>query len=206
MVEKWKQDVLVGINGIASSTPPPTWRLHLPSQQNNNLLHQFLNFPTTTSTISARKLCAKLWQIQHISFAKINNYGTNTLRRRRLQLAQPSDTLSHKPASASSIRRHVVTSLVRRHRSINRNGSALKPISPSCYSSSVQVARYKCAVTPTSSLDVKGMIEESKSRYNITTSTELLSVLNRIWSLEEQLASNISAVETLRMELGRSQT
>jgi hypothetical protein len=45
------------------------------------------------------------------------------------------------------------------------------------------------------------MIEES--RYDITTSTELLNVLNRLWSLEEQHASNISAMKALKTELVR---
>ncbi|GAU41735.1 hypothetical protein TSUD_349960 [Trifolium subterraneum] len=45
------------------------------------------------------------------------------------------------------------------------------------------------------------MIEES--RCNITTSTELLNVLNRIWNLEEQHVSNISAMKALKMELVR---
>lgn len=67
-----------------------------------------------------------------------------------------------------------------------------------------QVAPYKSAVTPTSSLDFKGMVGESS--YGLTTSTELLKTLNRIWSLEEQHASNISLVKALKTELYHSQT
>jgi len=66
-----------------------------------------------------------------------------------------------------------------------------------------QVASYACAVTPKSSVDFKGRNEESS--YNLKTSTELLKVLNRIWSLEEQQASNMSVVKTLKTELDRSQ-
>lgn len=55
------------------------------------------------------------------------------------------------------------------------------------------------AVTPTSSLDFKGRVGES--RYNLKTSTELLKVLNRIWSLEEQHASNVSLIKALKTEL-----
>jgi len=67
-----------------------------------------------------------------------------------------------------------------------------------------QVAPYKCEVTSTSSIDIKGITE--KSRYNLTTSKEVLNVFNRIWSLEEQHASNISAVKALKTELNRSRT
>ncbi|XP_045791102.1 uncharacterized protein At5g41620-like isoform X2 [Trifolium pratense] len=155
MVEKWKKGVfLVGKKGGTCSTPSPTWRSLDPSScQQNSIL--------STSTISARKLCANLWQIYHTPFVEMNKCGDTTLRRRRRQLTQPPlDTPSD------------------------------------------QVTPYKCAATPTSSLDFKGMIEES--RCNITTSTEeLLNVLNRIWSLEEQHASNISAMKALKMELVR---
>ncbi|CBI40463.3 unnamed protein product, partial [Vitis vinifera] len=88
------------------------------------------------------------------------------------------------------------------HRSVERNGRALQPVSPASYSSSMEVAHYNPAVTPTSSLDFKGRIGESS--YNLKTSTELLKVLNRIWSLEEQHASTISLVKALKMELDHS--
>lgn len=61
------------------------------------------------------------------------------------------------------------------------------------------MAPYNPAVTPTSSLDFKGRVGES--RYNLKTSTELLKVLNRIWSLEEQHASNVSLIKALKTEL-----
>ena len=66
----------------------------------------------------------------------------------------------------------------------------------------LQVAPYNPAVTPTSSLDFKGRIGES--HYNLKTSTELLKVLNRIWSLEEQHASNMSLIKAFKMELDQS--
>lgn len=61
------------------------------------------------------------------------------------------------------------------------------------------MAPYNPAVTPSSSLDFKGRIGES--HYSLKTSTELLKVLNRIWSLEEQHASNMSLIKALKTEL-----
>ncbi|XP_019421540.1 PREDICTED: uncharacterized protein At5g41620-like isoform X4 [Lupinus angustifolius] len=58
---------------------------------------------------------------------------------------------------------------------------------------------YNPAATPTSSMEFKGRFGES--RYGLKTSTELLKVLNRIWSLEEQHASNISLIKALKNEL-----
>lgn len=105
MVEKWKEGVLVGKRG-GPCTPPPTWRLELPSQQNGsdnnnnhnnkNPVQEFLNFPT--STVSARKLCASLWEIQphqHTPLAKMNKPGTTLRRRRRRRrLHHRKDTVS----------------------------------------------------------------------------------------------------------------
>ncbi|KAJ7962507.1 Intracellular protein transporter USO1-like protein [Quillaja saponaria] len=62
------------------------------------------------------------------------------------------------------------------------------------------MAPYNPAEAPNSSLHHKGRMGESS--YNLQTSAELLKVLNRIWSLEEQHASNISLVKALKMELG----
>ncbi|KAJ1413806.1 hypothetical protein SESBI_19300 [Sesbania bispinosa] len=85
MVEKLKRGVAVGKRG-GPSTPPPTWRLEFPSQQNGNnknpVLQEFLYFPT--STLSARKLCAKLWEIQSHQLAppaKMSNSPETSLRR-----------------------------------------------------------------------------------------------------------------------------
>ena len=41
----------------------------------------------------------------------------------------------------------------------------------------------------------------SDSRYNPTTSTELLNILNHIWSLEEQHSSSLSLVSALHSKL-----
>lgn len=66
----------------------------------------------------------------------------------------------------------------------------------------MQVAPRKSAVTPTSSLDFDGRMKESS--YSLKTSTELLNVLNRIWTLEEQQASNMSSLKALKLELDHS--
>ncbi|XP_010053185.2 LOW QUALITY PROTEIN: uncharacterized protein At5g41620 [Eucalyptus grandis] len=88
------------------------------------------------------------------------------------------------------------------HRSIERNNRAIQPVSPASYGSSMEVTPYNPAITPSSSLDFKRRVNEP--HYSLKTSTELLKVLNRIWSLEEQHASNISLIKALKMELDHS--
>ena len=68
----------------------------------------------------------------------------------------------------------------------------------------MQFAAFDQAITPSSSLDLKGKLREAG--YSLKTSTELLKVLNRIWSLEEQHASNVSLVKQLKTELEHART
>ncbi|KAL9320447.1 hypothetical protein ACSQ67_012286 [Phaseolus vulgaris] len=211
MAEKLKGGVVVGKRG-GPSTPPPTWRLEFPSQQNDtngnnrsknkNQVEEFLNIPTST-TLSARKLCAKLWQIQphqQAPLPKMNKPPLTRRHRRDTLLKVPN--LKHfavVPTSVTGLTGHVGTSLVQHHRSAKRNGRTKLPVSPPCHCSSMQVAPYN---HPIRSLDFKGWITESSR--NPKTSRELLKVLNHIWCLEEQHASNLSVVKALKMELDLS--
>ncbi|XP_065858756.1 uncharacterized protein At5g41620 [Euphorbia lathyris] len=183
----------------------------------------------SSSSSSARKLAAAIWEFQyylpltkmHRGVHNNSNYQNNggsgggDLRLRRHGnrrhlvkdkrvdvshfVADPSPSSPDQPESASSLRRHIAASLIQHHRAIERSNRALQPVSPASYGSSMEVAPYNHAVTPSSSLDFKARIGESQ--YSLKTSTELLKVLNRIWSLEEQHASNMSLIKALKTEL-----
>jgi hypothetical protein len=58
-------------------------------------------------------------------------------------------------------------------------------------------------VSPTRSLNLRDRYRDPGC--NLKTSTELLKVLNRIWSLEEQHAVDVSAVKGLKLELQNTQ-
>ncbi|XP_077212629.1 uncharacterized protein At5g41620-like [Tasmannia lanceolata] len=191
---KLKRGILVGKKG-GPCTPVPTWKLG--GAQDNN---EGLNLPS----LSARKLGASLWEIQEPPIAKMSR-GVRVRQNKDKGLELPThlDDPSHcppdQPASVSSLRRHLAASLMQHHKLIERNSRALQPVSPSSYTSSMEIAAYNQPPTPTGSLDFKGRFGESG--YSLKTSTELLKVLNRIWSLEEQHASNMSLVKSLKMEL-----
>ncbi|QCD77563.1 hypothetical protein DEO72_LG1g1188 [Vigna unguiculata] len=206
MAEKLKGGVVVG-KRRGPSTPPPTWRLEFPSQRNDNngnnrssknknRVEEFLNFPSTT-TLSARKLCAKLWQIQPHQHAPLPKMNHPRRHRRDTLLKVPNLKHLSQPASATRLTGHVGTSLVQHHRSAKRNGRTEQPVSPPCHCSSMQVYNH-----PIKSVDFKSWITESSR--NPKTSRELLKVLNHIWCLEEQHASNLSVVKALKMELDLS--
>ncbi|XP_010436114.1 PREDICTED: uncharacterized protein At5g41620 isoform X1 [Camelina sativa] len=174
---------------------------------------------------SSRKLAAAFWEFHHYhsasSSADIMHRGANGFagasnnRRQRhgkavvkengLDLSQflrdPSP--DHQPDSAGSLRRQIGQMLIKHHQSIDRNNHALQPVSPASYGSSLEVTTYNKAVTPSSSLEFRGRLSR-EPHYNLKTSTELLKVLNRIWSLEEQHVSNISLIKALKTELAHS--
>ncbi|KAI8545020.1 hypothetical protein RHMOL_Rhmol07G0010900 [Rhododendron molle] len=215
---KLQRGILVGKRGGTCTTPSPTWKFgsvqpHECSRTEQQDLVFQTNDTTTTTTLSARKLGANLWEaLPLLTAAKMSKVGGARFphRRRRnqkdkgfqlpTQLDEEIPGKPHEePESDSSLRRHVAASLIQYHRAIERNGHALQPVSPASYSSSMEVAPYNPAITPSSSVEFKGRLGEST--FNLKTSTELLKVLNRIWSLEEQHASNISLVNAMKREL-----
>ncbi|VVB09525.1 unnamed protein product [Arabis nemorensis] len=113
------------------------------------------------------------------------------------------NTCDMRLVSAGSLRRQIGQMLMKHHQSIERNNHALQPVSPASYGSSLEVATYNKPVTPSSSLEFGGRLSR-EPHYNLKTSTELLKVLNRIWSLEEQHAANISLIKALKTELAHS--
>ncbi|KAK8476723.1 hypothetical protein V6N13_096246 [Hibiscus sabdariffa] len=193
-------------------TPLLSWKLYDP--QSHPLLHHNNTLPPPAAAVSARRLAASLWELHQylphnpkMHRAGVNN--TNGLPHQRNKnkaidfshfLADPFPSSDpDQPESSSSLRRHIVQTLMKQHRSIEKNNQALQPVSPASYGSSMEVAPYDPAVTPSSSVSFRGRIGES--HYNLKTSTELLKVLNHIWSLEEQHASNISLIKALKKEL-----
>ncbi|KAJ4951735.1 hypothetical protein NE237_028567 [Protea cynaroides] len=200
---KLKRGILVGKRG-GTCTPVSNWKL---GGAPDSIIEDPLTLPPT---VSARKLGAKLWELQHLPLSKMSKGGLRLHyhkdKDKGLELPTHLTDPSHspppaQPASASSLRRHVAASLMQHHQLIGRNNHALQPLSPASYSSSLELAAYNPAVTPTSSLDRLG-----GTGYSLKTSAELLKVLNRIWSLEEQHASNITLVKALKIELDHART
>ncbi|KAA8520708.1 hypothetical protein F0562_015020 [Nyssa sinensis] len=197
---KLQRGILVG-KRRGTYTPSPTWRLGL--AQSDGCIRQDLTFPITTKALSARKLGANLWEVlPHFKVVKMNKDGARLRRHCRChpkdkgpelpsQPVEPPDSPTDQPACASSLKRHITASWIQHHRSVERNGCSLRPVSPASYSSSMEVAPYNPAVSPTSSLNFKGG-QNGESTFSVKTSTELIKLLNRIWSLEEQHASNVS--------------
>lgn len=217
---KLKRAILVGKRG-GPCTPIPTWKMSFDDDNDDdNALGSYRAekeeekplMVLNNKSVSARKLAANLWELQEIprisaamkKSAKISRDKDCGRDRSPLQLPAHLSDPSHSPLppvapSNSSLRRQVAASLIQHHAYNERNSGALQTVSPASCSSSLEVGAYDQAITPTSSLDLK--IRPRESGYSLTTSTELLKVLNRIWSLEEQHSSSMSLVTALRVEL-----
>ncbi|KAI3693665.1 hypothetical protein L1987_76614 [Smallanthus sonchifolius] len=153
---------------------------------------------------SARQLAATVWELHqyNLPFAKMHRNHRYLQLNHRHHLLEDNPDPSPDLGNASGLRRHVTASLMQHNQTIqrNHNAAAARAISPASYgSSSMEVAPYYPAVTPTSSIEFRG--GNGETGYSLKTSTELLKVLNRIWSLEEQHAANVALVKALKREL-----
>ncbi|KAL1209124.1 hypothetical protein V5N11_028677 [Cardamine amara subsp. amara] len=184
------------------------------------------NNPSNFSSSSSRKLAASLWEFYQYygddheitPAAKMHRVpnGSAGPSNRRLRhdhgkaavidngLNLTDHQVSLKQESAGSIRRQIGQMLMKHHHLIERNDHALQPVSPASYDSSLEVAPHNAPGSSGSSLEFRGRRQVGEPNYNLKTSTELLKVLNRIWSLEEQHSANISLIKALKTELAHS--
>ncbi|KAA8520902.1 hypothetical protein F0562_011575 [Nyssa sinensis] len=125
--------------------------------------------------VSARKLSAALWELHHYHL--------------------PLTKMSHGVYGLPPRLRH--DHPLHKDKVLDLASATILP-DPSPSSPDL-VAPDNPAVTPNSSVDFKGRIGETG--YSLKTSTELLKVLNRIWCLEEQHASNMSLVKAMKKEV-----
>ncbi|KAK4802380.1 hypothetical protein SAY86_000583 [Trapa natans] len=193
--------LLVERRGGGPSTPSPTWRLELSSHEGDSSfspIQQFLSHPSAprASTVSARKLCANLWEVQPYQTISMSRRAVKPRRNKGFDLDPPS-VPPDESATEHDTQKTTLTSPLQQN--CRWNGTAVRPVSSASYCSSMEVAPYIPPVTPVSSLDWRAQTIESS--YSLRTSTELLKVLNRIWSLEEQHASNSSLAKALKSEL-----
>ncbi|KMT20374.1 hypothetical protein BVRB_1g003730 [Beta vulgaris subsp. vulgaris] len=225
---KLQRGRLVGKSRGGVCTPPPTWKFephfqqhqqHQQQQEKTHLCDSIVDNKNNncggSSSVTARQLGANLWEVlPHInSLAKMSRHhkvsGGGFQKNKGLQIhtvvEDPPDSVSDdQPLSTGSFHRQIAASVLRHHRIVNRNGREVQPVSPASYSSTLEVTPYNPADTPSSSLEFKGRMGDPN--YSLKTSTELLKVLNRIWSLEEQHTSNVSLMKALKTELNNART
>ncbi|XP_051146367.1 uncharacterized protein At5g41620-like [Andrographis paniculata] len=200
--EKLKRGVSIG-KREGNSTPSPTWNFGF-VQPDGTLLPDF-HLSSTSNCLSARKLGANLWEMlpeSNPSLAKL----------RKIRLHQKGENTESKelggehdeqPASGVDLGEAAAASPTQHNLRVKKAVQAQQPASPASYRSSMEMPPYRPAIAPNDSVLAKGKLGESSP--SLRTSTELLKVLNRIWSLEEKHALDMSIVKMLRRELDQSQ-
>ncbi|KAL0903974.1 hypothetical protein M5K25_026040 [Dendrobium thyrsiflorum] len=203
---KLRRGLAVGKKG-RPCTPSPAWKLEEDESEeleaDAGVEEKRQSAARQKKSVSARKLGANLWEVQDLLPVVGMSRKSGRPHRRGDVGRDPDDFLplcsADLPQSAGSLRRHVVASLIQHRKSKEGKNHALQAVSPATYSSSMEVTPFKPLTSPGCPLDLKGRIGDAG--YSLKTSTELLKVLNRIWSLEEQHASNVSVVKALKVEL-----
>ncbi|XP_073146853.1 uncharacterized protein At5g41620-like isoform X2 [Henckelia pumila] len=211
MGRRWERGILVG-EREGNCTPSPSWNFGLFTP--DGLLIQDSNFPTNRKPyLSARKLGAHLWEVQSppkLSVANMSKYGPglNHFGEEACgvfrQVGEARSEPSAEQSSGFSLRNQVALLLAEHNQRVQRVEQAQRAVSPSSYRSSLEMVPSRTAFTSNWSLNSNS--EMGESSYTLKTSTDLLKVLNRIWSLEERHALDMSLVNMLKRELNESQS
>uniref|UniRef100_J3LBJ0 Intracellular protein transport protein USO1-like n=1 Tax=Oryza brachyantha TaxID=4533 RepID=J3LBJ0_ORYBR len=179
----------VRLGGAGPCTPSPSWKLEGEEEVAPELA------PVHPAVVVAAP--PSLWEIHDV--VREGRRGAGSRRRMAgrplaaVELHQNSD----------SVGRHLANSSTNHNKLNQARNCTGQPFSPRSYTSSIGDSSINQAISPARSLDIKGRF--SGAGYNLKTPTELLKVLNRIWSLEEQHTADMSVINGLKLELQQAQ-
>uniref|UniRef100_A0A0D9VEG9 Uncharacterized protein n=1 Tax=Leersia perrieri TaxID=77586 RepID=A0A0D9VEG9_9ORYZ len=207
-------------------TPSPSWKLEGEEEEDGEVaapmapaMHPAAVAPArrSSASASARQLGASLWEIHDVMLREGRRGGGARGRRRSGKtplLAAAGDgggggglegagVELHQPQNSGGFGRHLADSSKNHHKLNQARNCTAQPLSPGSYTSSIGDSSINQVISPARSLDMKGRFRGAG--YNLKTSTELLKVLNRIWSLEEQHTADMSVINGLKLELQQAQ-
>lgn len=206
----------LGLRGSRSSTPVPSWKA-TPLRNVVESPKQSLGGGGISQPVSARKLAATLWEMNEMPSPRLaEDLGKKKMMMMKEKLRaghMGSGSLpphlcdpSHSPVSermdrsgtGSYQKRTSTTS--RRQRTTDHNVGMLDSLSSA---SLMELETRSRAQTPRGS--VAGFGSRLKDVSNaLTTSKELLKIINRIWAHADQPSSSTSLVSALHTELERA--
>ncbi|KAF7804262.1 Momilactone A synthase [Senna tora] len=223
---RFKRAILVRKRG-GSSTPVPTWKLMNSRSPASTLraLESPKYPPSQTGSkakqapVSARKLAATLWEMNEIPSPSVKQ-GSDDRRlkkelraREKLARSMHSGSLpphlsdpSHSPVS-ERMDRSGTGSRHRRTPSISQRlrltDHQVGPLDSLSNASLMEIETRSRAQTPTSStIGVKTRLKDVSNA--LTTSKELLKIINRMWGHEDRPSSSMSLISALHTELERA--
>ncbi|KAL3536066.1 hypothetical protein ACH5RR_004527 [Cinchona calisaya] len=211
----------IGLGGSRSSTPVPSWKMTpLKSAIENSPKYSQKSYGGggRSGPVSARRLAATLWELNEMPSPKMSenleveekkrNKKLMMLKKEKLRSSVPphlSDP-SHSPVSERMDRsgtgsyQRRSSSVSQRIRTLDHNAGVLDSLSNA---SLMEIETRSRAQTPSGS--VGGVRNRLKDVSNaLTTSKELLKIINRIWANADQPSSSMSLVSALHAELERA--
>ncbi|CAL5022781.1 unnamed protein product [Urochloa decumbens] len=182
-------------------TPAPSWKMEDQGAAEAAGAATSAVARRSSASASARQLGASLWEIHDV--AREGRRRARTRGGRGIAAVREGGGVEL-DQSSGGIGRHLADSSLKHHKLRQERSHRIQPFSPASFTSSVGESNVNRTISPTRSLDIMG--RSMRTGYGLQTSTELLKVLNRIWSLEEQHTANLSVVNGLKLELQQAQT
>lgn len=224
---RFKRAILVG-KRCGSSTPFPTWKT---SVRSPSLVMEKAEFPKLHSSkgkevsLSARKLAATLWEINEVPSASlqvvkdhnsnnnnsINNKKQFTTRDRVPKFSNHLSDPCHTPLISNSeperLERSGGGSHQRRTSAISHklqlNDYCLGGLDSISNASLMEIESHSLGRTHHKGVTgIKTRLKEVSN--GLTTSKELVKVLNHVWGIQEQRSSSMSILSALHVELDRA--
>ncbi|KAH0927469.1 hypothetical protein HID58_019725 [Brassica napus] len=207
---RFKRAIVVGKRG-GSTTPVPTWRLmgrspspaaspgYAPSQCGSKTGRG----GAPAAPVSARKLAATLWEMNEMPSSPRGVEEVRKVRKERIAPLPPPPprSRSRMERSGTGSRQRRASSTVQKLRLGDHNVVARDRISNASF---MDIETRSRAETPTGSTTV-GVKTRLKDCSNaLTTSKELLKIINRMWGQEDRPSSSMSLVSALHSELERA--
>lgn len=230
---RFKRAILVGSKRGESSTPVPTWKLMMRSPSMASMLRA-MESPRYAGSqsgsklkgqqqqqqpVSARKLAATLWEMNEIPSPR-RKEGNEERRRMKEgrekgaaarsvhsgSLPPHLSDPSHSPVSertdrsGTGCRQRRASSVSHKLRHTDNNVGVLDSVSNA---SLMEIETRSHAQTPKgSTVGVKTRLKDVSNA--LTTSKELLKIINRMWGHEDRPSSSMSLISALHAELERA--
>lgn len=219
LVGKSRNGLGLGLRGSRSSTPVPSWR---GTPLRNVVESPKQSLGGISQPVSARKLAATLWEMNEMPSPRM----TEDLEKKRKMMMKKEKIRAGNPGSGSvsgSLPPHLcdpshspvsermdrsgtgsyqkrMSTTSRRPRTTEHNVGMLDSLSSASF---MELETRSRAQTPRGS--VAGFGSRLKDVSNaLTTSKELLKIINRIWAHADQPSSSTSLVSALHAELERA--
>uniref|UniRef100_A0A3N7F495 Uncharacterized protein n=1 Tax=Populus trichocarpa TaxID=3694 RepID=A0A3N7F495_POPTR len=180
---RFKRAILVGKRG-GSSTPVPTWKL-MGKRTPSSTLRALESSPKSLNgkakqqqaPVSARKLAATLWEMNEMPSPQMKE---EIVEERRLR--KEGRGRERRPVHSGSLPPHL-------------SDPSHSPVS--------EIETRSQAQTPSgSTVGVKPRLKDVSNA--LTTSKELLKIINRVWGNEDRPSSSLSLISALHAELERA--